>query len=183
MREYRKKQASHSLKALIALVAFDIIFTCVVFFIEEIAFIEHTPPTITHKVVIILACFYAVFLIGYFVLACLGNYWFRHKYCDDKRITARLYIFINILVMQLAAKITFALLNYFFIQKPRMEGRPPSTFIYEMNLTVFPIFELLIPCWYILKTNRNCFNDNMETYRKEYQRYSTRKTEHLKLSC
>ena len=46
---------------------------------------------------LILLCF-----IGYIVLAGLNYYWFRYKYCNDKRIASKTMKFLWIFIMQCA---------------------------------------------------------------------------------
>lgn len=95
-------------------------------------------------------------------MICLSYYWFRHKYCDDKRIANQLMSFAWIFVMQWVIATLTVLATYYFITLPFNNGQSAQygVLVYQIELNFVTFFLYVIPCWYILRTHKKCFLKN-----------------------
>lgn len=114
----------------------------------------------TNAVVIALEIEFWAFGIGYLGLMCLTYYWFRHKYCDDKRIANKLMNFMWVFVVQYTVALLVFLAIYFLDEKY-------AVLVYQINLNVAKIFIVILPCSYILITHRRCFEVNDKALQAE----------------
>jgi glucan phosphoethanolaminetransferase (alkaline phosphatase superfamily) len=90
------------------------------------------------------------FLLGYFIQVALTCLWFKH----EPRITKKLLKFNVVLILQVVVML-FEFLSHFTVN---------PYLAYQIQLNFTPFLDLLIPCWYILRTHRYCFEANRKQF-------------------
>ena len=111
-----------------------------------------------------------LFVIGYLVLGCVSYYWFRHKYSCQKKLFGTTMIFLVVFILQ-GLVITSFSIAWFIVTDPRTADTHEAnvaTLVFLLN-NVIPIFRVSLPCLFILRENKNCFQeDKRPTNYSEY---------------
>ncbi len=72
--------------------------------------------------------------------------------------------FIGIYLLQGVCVLTIILLSYFFVYKKSKR----SFLVFQLNLNVFPIFDILIPSAFIVYTHYINFSEDQDMLDKSY---------------
>lgn len=102
-----------------------------------------------------------VFVIGYFILGCVGHYWFRRKYNCHSELASTTLKFMVVFMIQAVAIISMSvmfILTYFSLL---IEG---TNWIIFVSKNVMPLVRVIFPCIFILRANKICFDEDTRFY-------------------
>ena len=96
-------------------------------------------------------------------MVCLSYYWFR----GDERITGRLLKFLGVVIMMVCVTISSGLFRLYLLTDTNNTSSVITNMEmlgYQIDLDIMTVFDWLLPCWFILKTNRQCYKENQHSY-------------------
>lgn len=112
----------------------------------------------------------AIFIVLYLAFGFSVHYWFR----EESKILRDLvkscaYKFLGIFLLQGVCLLIENVLVYSFIYSDT--SSPYAHLVFQLTLDVFPIFDLLFPCAWILYTHHSNFRSDKLLIREEYDEY------------
>lgn len=115
-------------------------------------------------------------MLGLFIglsiaIGLIVKFWFKQESTQVKTVVKKAANkFLGVFLLQLISLLTQNILLYQFIYK---QPTQQSVLVFQLSDIVFPIFDLLIPCAFILWTHNRNFLEDQKLIDKQYERYSS----------